>query len=77
MLCSSWTDLIVVEVECGECLCETKRMRDRMKRWGCYIVSLKSSGKMSCSAMTDLIHVKGECGECLYETKRMRDRMKR
>jgi hypothetical protein len=25
MLCSFITDLIVVKVECGECLCETKK----------------------------------------------------
>ncbi len=25
MLCSLWADLIVVEVECGECLRETKK----------------------------------------------------
>jgi hypothetical protein len=32
MLCSFWTDLIAVDVECGECLKEIKRMRDSMKR---------------------------------------------
>ncbi len=32
MLCSFITDLIAVKVECGECLCETKTMRDGMKR---------------------------------------------
>jgi hypothetical protein len=32
MLCSFITDLIGGEVQCGECLCETKRMRDSMKR---------------------------------------------
>ncbi len=34
------TDPVAEEVECGECLCETKRMRDWMKRYGCYIVLL-------------------------------------
>ncbi len=77
MLCSFSTDLIIVKVECGECLCETKRVRDWMKRLGCYIVLLESSGKMLCSFSTDLIIVKVECGECLCETKRVRDWMKR
>jgi bacterioferritin-associated ferredoxin len=27
MLCAFITDLIGVKVQCGECLCETKRMR--------------------------------------------------
>ncbi len=27
MLCSFITDLIAVKAECGECLCQTKRMR--------------------------------------------------
>ncbi len=77
MLCSSWTDPIVVEFECGECLCATKRMRDWMKTYGCYIVLLESSGEMLCSSWTDLIAGKVECGECLCETKRMRDWMKK
>ncbi len=70
MLCSSWTDLIVVKVECSECLCETKRMRDQMKRQGSYIVLLESSGKMLCSSWTDLIAVKVQCSEYLYEVVR-------
>ncbi len=77
MLCSLWTDVIAVKVECGECLCETKRMIDWMKRYECYIVLLESSGKMLCSLWTDLIAVEVECGECLCETKRMREWMKR
>ncbi len=32
MLCSFITDLIAGKVQCGECLCETETMRDRMKR---------------------------------------------
>jgi hypothetical protein len=32
MLCSFITDLIVIKVECGECLCETKRMKDSKER---------------------------------------------
>jgi hypothetical protein len=31
MLCSLWTDLTAAKVQCGECLCETKRMRDWVK----------------------------------------------
>ncbi len=77
MLCSFITDLIVVEVESGECLYEKIRIRDSMKRYGCYIVLLKSIAKMLCSLWTDLIGVKVECGECLREIKRMRDSMKR
>jgi hypothetical protein len=70
MLCSFITDLIVVEVECGECLCKTKRMRDSMKRYGCYIVLLESCGKILCSFITDPIVAEVECGECLCETKK-------
>ncbi len=77
MLCSSCTDLIADKVECGECLCERKRIRDWMKRYECYIVLLESSSKMLCSFWTDLIVVEVECGECLCETKRMRDLMRR
>ncbi len=69
--------MIFVNVECGECLRERKRMRDWMKRYGFYIVLLESSGKMLCSFITDPIVVKVECGECLCERKRMRDWMKR
>jgi hypothetical protein len=32
MLCSFTTDLIAAKVERGERLCETKRMRDSMKK---------------------------------------------
>ncbi len=63
MLCSFITDLIGDKVQCGECLCETKRMRDWMKRQGCYIVLLESSGKILCSFITDLIVDKVQCGE--------------
>jgi hypothetical protein len=70
MLCSFMTDLITVKVERCECLCETKRMRDSVKRYGCYSVLLESSGKMLCSFITDLIADKVECGECLYEAVR-------
>ncbi len=77
MLCSLWTDLIVVKFECGECLCETKSMSDWMKRQGCYIVLLETSGKMLCSFITNPIGGEVQCGECLRETKRMRDGMKR
>ncbi len=73
MLCSFITDLIAVEVKCGECLCQTKKMRDSMKRSGCYIVLLECSEKMLCPLWTDLIPPNVKCGECLCETKRMRD----
>jgi hypothetical protein len=76
MLCSLWTDLIAVKVECGECLRERKRMRDWMKKEGCHIVLLESSGKMLCSFITDPIGVKVECDECLCKRKRMRYWMK-
>ncbi len=71
------TGPIAFKVECGECLCETKRMRDSMKRYGCYVVLLESIAKMLCSFITDPIAPKVKCGECLCETKRMRDSMKR
>jgi hypothetical protein len=32
MLCSLWADSIVVKVECGVCLRETKKMRDSIKK---------------------------------------------
>jgi hypothetical protein len=34
MLCSLWADPIALEVERGECLCETKKIRDSMKKVG-------------------------------------------
>jgi hypothetical protein len=40
MLCSSCTDPIEVEVECGECLCERKSMSDWDEKVGmlhCYV----------------------------------------
>ncbi len=68
--------MIVVEAESGECLRESKRMRESLKTQGCYIVLLQSSGKVLCSFITDLITEEVQCGECLCETKRMRDSMK-
>jgi hypothetical protein len=47
-----------------------------MKKSGCYIVLLKSSGEMLCSFITDPIFEEFECDEGLRETKRMRDWMK-
>jgi hypothetical protein len=40
MLCSFITDLIFVQVECGECLCETKRMRldEKVGMLHCFVV---------------------------------------
>ncbi len=70
MLCSFITDPIAVEVECGKCLCEIKRMRDRMKSEGCYIVLLESTGKMLYSLSTDLNAGKVEFGQCLCEAVR-------
>jgi hypothetical protein len=34
MLCTFITDAIRGEVQCGECLCETKRMRDSTETVG-------------------------------------------
>jgi hypothetical protein len=41
MLCSLWTDAIVVKVECGECLCETKkneRFDEKVRMLHCFVV---------------------------------------
>ncbi len=76
MLSSFPTDLIAVKVECGEFLRQTKRMRDWVNRYGCYIVLFQSIGKMLSSLWTDLISGKLQCGECLRERKRMRHWMK-
>jgi hypothetical protein len=32
MLCPFITDLIEAKIECGECLCETKTMKDSKER---------------------------------------------
>ncbi len=70
MLCSFITDAIVAEGKCGECLCETKSMRDCTKRQVCYIALLESSGKVLCFLCTDPDGDDVECGDCLYEAVR-------
>jgi bacterioferritin-associated ferredoxin len=77
MLCSFITDPIAVKVQCGECLYETKVIRDSTTRQRCYIVLYESIAKMLCSFITDLIPVKIQCGECLCKTKIMTDSTKK
>ncbi len=69
MLCSFVTDLIVAEVQCGECLCGTKITRDTMGRSEFYIVLLQSIAKMLCSLWADLVVSEVQYGEGLYEKK--------
>ncbi len=70
MLCSFVTDVIVVKVQCGECLCEIKRMRVWLKRYGCYIVLWESIGKALYSFKINLMVANLQCVECLYEALR-------